>query len=58
MLHVAAGIGDSQAVALLLDTGAKVDAHDRMGGTPLHVAAGAGFPKGKRNQAMRTGESL
>ena len=39
-LHFACGIGNSDAVRLLLDAGAVVDAGDTEGFTPLHIAAG------------------
>ena len=38
-LIIAAGEGRVEAAALLLDTGAPLDARDEMGGSPLHVAA-------------------
>lgn len=41
-LHVAAWLGDIQAVAILLATGCACDARDHYGRTPLHDAAAKG----------------
>jgi hypothetical protein len=41
-LHYAAGKGREEAVALLLEEGADVDAHDNHGNTALHLAAVTG----------------
>lgn len=38
-LHTAAGVDNVEAIRLLLDAGADIDARDITGMTPLHVAA-------------------
>jgi ankyrin repeat protein len=41
-LHVAACIGDNDNASLLLDSGADIDARDRLGYTPLVYACSKG----------------
>ena len=41
-LHLAAQFGDAAMLALLLDNGANIEAHDHHQRTPLHRAASAG----------------
>lgn len=47
-LHVAARYGHSIVVTTLLELGVPVDAHDTIGLTPLHYAAGNGHLKAVR----------
>ena len=49
LLHLATVNGNDQAIMLLLEHGAVIDARDKNGWTPLHIATGAGFPRRKRN---------
>lgn len=45
VLHISAGMWDSEMVELLINSGAKVDVADKNGRTPLHFAAmGRGLP--------------
>ncbi|MCH8956258.1 ankyrin repeat domain-containing protein [candidate division KSB1 bacterium] len=48
VLHISAGMWDSEMVELLINSGAKVDVADKNGRTPLHFAAmGRGLPAEK-----------
>ncbi|HUV64301.1 MAG TPA: ankyrin repeat domain-containing protein [Sedimentisphaerales bacterium] len=52
ILHMTVINGNDKSVLLLLNNGALVDARDEDGCTPLHVAAGAGFPGRNRSPNM------
>lgn len=39
-MHFVAGLGNEEAIQLLMEAGAEVEPSDKEGFTPLHIAAG------------------